>query len=146
MNYKILLRFLKLTYTLSLTWGIGLFLYSCDNSVNELSFTTKELSEVEISKIYNNYVNRNFREYTNHIASCQGKPRFYREQMINSYKQQFAEQLNNLGKIDSIKIEKIDLNNDKNHAVVHIKQYYEKSSPEVILLQFIFTSKGWMIK
>ena len=74
MNYKILLRFLKLTYTLSLTWGIGLFLYSCDNSVNELSFTTKELSEVEISKIYNNYVNRNFREYTNHIALSNNLP------------------------------------------------------------------------
>ena len=86
------------------------------------------------------------REYVNHIASCQGKPRFYKEQLINLYKQQLAEQLKMHGNIDSIKIERVYKSSNNQYANVYIRHFYDKSSSEEVLLQMVYTEKGWKIK
>ena len=74
---------LKKTYTHFLTIGVSLFfLFSCAKSQTEQSSMEEGPTNEEIHKIYTHYIKGHYSEYVSHIASCQGKPRFYREQII----------------------------------------------------------------
>ncbi len=145
-----ILNLIPQTYTqLFKMLGIGLFLMfiiSCGNNETNNSSDINGPTIEEIQHIYKHYTEGHFSEYVSHIASCQGKPRFYREQVINLYKQQLAEQREMYGTIDSITIENITKTPDHQHATVLIRHYYSKSNPEEILLQMIYTEKGWKIK
>lgn len=138
---------LKQTYTHFLTIGVSLFfLFSCTKSQTEQSSMEAGPTHKEIHTIYNHYIKGHYSEYVSHIASCQGKPRFYKEQLINLYKQQLAEQLKMHGNIDSIKIERVYKSSTNQYANVYIRHFYDKSSSEEVLLQMVYTEKGWKIK
>ena len=149
MTMKVNSRFyiLKKTYTHFFTIGVSLFfLFSCAKSQNEQSSMEEGPTNEEIHKIYTHYIKGHYSEYVSHIASCQGKPRFYKEQLINLYKQQLAEQLKMHGNIDSIKIERVHKSSTNQYAKVYIRHFYDKSSSEEVLLQMVYTEKGWKIK
>ena len=149
MTMKVNSRFyiLKQTYTRFLTIGVSLFfLFSCAETQTEQSSMESGPTKEEIHTIYTHYIKGHFSEYVSHIASCQGKPRFYKEQLINLYKQQLAEQVKKHGIIDSIKVERIDKNNTNQYANVYIRHFYDKSSSEGVLLQMVYTEKGWKVK
>ena len=149
MHDRMILNNLKQTYTQLLRLlGIGLLLITSSCSKRESVNSSDEAGPTpeEVYHIYNHYINGHFSEYVSHIVSCQGKPRFYREQIINLYKQQWAELTNKYGKVDSIKIERIQKGNNNEYATVYIRQYYNKVDAEEILLQMVYTEKGWKIK
>lgn len=147
---KITSNILKQTYTkLAKVFGVGLFIVflSCESTHNNTkTFTESNPTSEEVHRIYSHYVRGHFSEFVNHIASCQGKPRFYREQIINLYKQQWITQTEQLGVIDSFHIERITLSENNKYATIFIRHYYEKAPPESVLLQMINTEKGWKIK
>ena len=149
MHDRMLSTPLKQTYTQILNLlGIGLFLAvtACAKPVSVPSSNETGPTPEEVHHIYSHYTEGHFSEYVSHIASCQGKPRFYREQIINLYKQQWAELTAKYGAVDSIKIERIQKNATNEHATVYIRQYYNNAAPEEILLQMIYTEKGWKLK
>ena len=149
MAYKITSNILKQTYTkLTKVFGVGLLVMfaSCESPHTTNTLTESNLTPEEVHRIYSHYVSGHFSEYVNHIASCQGKPRFYREQIINLYKQQWITQTEQFGVVDSFHIERISLSENKKHATVFIRHFYEKVTPESLLLQMINTDKGWKIK
>ena len=149
MNDTKTIHIMKQTYTnLIAVLGIGLLLLlsSCEKEVNRPSSVEDGPSKEEIAHIYSHYTNRQFGEYVNHIASCKGKPRFYREQIINLYKQQSIDQEEQFGVIDSIHIERIVKSDDNTHAQVYIRHFYSKAPSEEVLLQMCYTSDGWKIK
>ena len=149
MNERMILNNFQQTYTQILKiLGIGLLLVISASTKRESVGSSNETRPTpdEVHHIYNHYIDGHFSEYVSHIASCQGKPRFYREQIINLYKQQWAELTEKYGKVDSIKIERIQKNNNNEYATVYIRQYYNKAAPEEILLQMVYTEKGWKLK
>lgn len=149
MNDRMILNNFQQTYTQILKiLGIGLLLVISACTKRESVGSSNETGPTpeEVHHIYNHYIDGHFSEYVSHIASCQGKPRFYREQIINLYKQQWAELTEKYGKVDSIKIERIQKNNNNEYATVYIRQYYNKAVPEEILLQMVYTEKGWKLK
>ena len=149
MNDRMILNILKQTFTQLLKLlGIGLLLIVCSCTKNESDKSSDETGPTpeEVYHIYTHYIEGHFSEYVSHIASCQGKPRFYREQIINLYKQQWEELTENYGKVDSIKIERIHKSDNNEYAAVYIRQYYSKAESEEILLQMVYTEKGWKIK
>ena len=149
MNDRMILNNFQQTYTQILKiLGIGLLLVisACTKRESVSSSNETGPTPEEVHHIYTHYIDGHFSEYVSHIASCQGKPRFYREQIINLYKQQWAELTEKYGKVDSIKIERIQKNNNNEYATVYIRQYYNKAVPEEILLQMVYTEKGWKLK
>lgn len=149
MNDTKTIHIMKQTYTnLLAVLGIGLLLLfsSCEKEENHPSSVEDGPTKDEIAHIYSHYTNRQFSEYVNHIASCKGKPRFYRELLINLYKQQFVDQEEQFGVIDSIHIERIVKSDDNKHAQVYIRHFYSKVPSEEVLLQMCYTSDGWKIK
>lgn len=149
MNDTKTIHIMKQTYTnLVAVLGIGLLLLfsSCKKEENRPSSAEDGPSKEEIAHIYSHYTNRQFGEYVNHIASCKGKPRFYREQIINLYKQQSIDQEEQFGVIDSIHIERIVKSDDNTYAQVYIRHFYSKAPSEEVLLQMCYTSDGWKIK
>lgn len=149
MNDTKTIHIMKQTYTnLIAVLGIGLLLLfsSCEKEENRPSSAEDGPSKEEIAHIYSHYTNHQFGEYVNHIASCKGKPRFYREQLINLYKLQFVDQEEQFGVIDSIHIERIIKSDDNKHAQVYIRHFYSKAPSEEVQLQMCYTSDGWKIK
>ena len=127
--------------------GIVFFYNSCSSETSECDIKDDKLNQEVISHIYSYYTDGNLNKYVNHIASCHGKPRYYREQMIDAYKQQFTEQCNTLGSIDSFKVESITINKSGDYATVLIRNYYSNTTPVTTIIQFVNTKKqGWMIK
>lgn len=140
LHYRFCTQFLMLL-------GIVFFYSSCNSTTLDNDEKDHELSQETIHRIYSYYAQGNFNKYVNHIASCHGKPRYYREQMIDAYKQQFSEQNNTLGSIDSFKVESIKMNHTGNYATVYVRNYYRNSTPGTTMLQFIYSQKqGWIIK
>lgn len=143
------LNIMKQTYTqLIKILGISLLLFT--NSCSKEEKQTENIEELptveEITHIYSLYTNGNMYDFVKHIASCQGKPQFYQEQIINLYKQQLANQESTYGKIDSIYIEQMTYNNNKTNAIVHIRHFYSNSPSEIVLIQMKKTEHGWMLK
>ena len=103
-------------------------------------------TESEIHHIYSHLLKGSYTDYVDHIASCLDKPRFYREQMVNLHRSQAQERANEMGRIDSITINKIQPHPDTHHATIHITHHYSQAPSEEILLQMIFIDNKWMIK
>lgn len=138
--YKFCTQFLMLL-------GIVFFYSSCNSISSENEVKDDHLNHEVIQRIYSYYAQGNFNKYVNHIASCHGKPRYYREQMIDAYKQRFSEQTKVLGCIDSFKVESIKINETGNYATVYIRNYYRNTTPGATILQFVYSKEqGWMIK
>ncbi|MBR4297616.1 MAG: hypothetical protein IKT82_05460 [Bacteroidaceae bacterium] len=149
MNDQKTFNIVKQIYTnLIIVVGISLLLlyFSCGDGEPKPSSAEDGPTEYEITHIYSHFINGHFSEYVSHIASSKGKPRFYREQLINLYKQQLAEQERTYGRIDSIRVERIIKNADNSHANVYIRKYYSKSNSEEDIIQMCYTENGWAIK
>lgn len=128
--------------------GLSLFLllFSCGFDEPKPSTAEEGPTPYEIEHMYSHFMKGHFSEYVNHVASCKGKPRFYREQIINLYKQQLADQERLYGKIDSIRVEGIVKNKENTHANVYVRNFYHNTNSQSILLQMIYTENGWAIK
>ena len=143
------LKTLNQTYAqlkIMLSIGLLLFIISCAKEETVQSSDKDGPTPKEIQNIYSHYIKGHYSEFVSHIASIQGKPRFYREQIINLYKQQAENQIEKFGKIDSIKVERINKSSDHKFASVNIILYYKNRTTEEIILQMVYTENRWKIK
>ena len=142
-------KYSKIAYgqlKLMLTIGCFLLAVSCNKQEEYRSSAEDGPTKEEIKHIYSHYIKGHFSEFVSHIASIQGKPRFYKEQIINLYKQQAEQQAETFGKIDSVKVEQIQKAANNKYATVKLSLFYKEASPEEVILQMVYTENGWKIK
>ncbi len=122
-----------------------LLISSCaPNDTENSSETAPTISE--INHIYSHLIKGRYADYVKHIASCKDKPRFYREQMVNIHRVQAQQRETEMGKIDSITINRIEPHSDTRHATVYLTHHYSNAPAEEVLLQMVYTENQWMIK
>lgn len=100
----------------------------------------------EIQHIYGHYIKGQYSDYIKHVASCKNKPRFYREQIINLYRQHDEQRKLEVGNIDSISVRHIEISPHAKHAKVFLIHHYQKAAPEEIILQMVYDEGAWHIK
>lgn len=145
---KILINSLRNALTFFFLGGcIGCFSFftSCAES-SEPTSNQHAPSVDEIKHIYNHYIQGQYSDFVSHIASCDGKPRFYKEQIINVYRTQAQLRKEQYGEIDSISVQRIEVSPHTHHAKAYILHHYTKAPREEVLLQMVYHKNKWMIK
>ena len=118
---------------------------SCATNDAENSSETAP-TKSEINHIYSHLLKGRYADYVKHIASCKDKPRFYREQMVNIHRIHAQQREAEMGKIDSISINRIETHSDTRHATIYLTHHYSNAPAEEVLLQMVYTENQWMIK
>lgn len=134
-------------HTMVLVWSIVvcLFVFSCQEA--EIKSNNENGPTIsEIKHIYSHYIKGNIKEYVKHIASCDSTSKMYVKNIIALHQTKLKTSQVECGKIDSIKICKIEKSTNKSHAKVYITHYYSNNTQEEILLQMVFKNNQWMIK
>ena len=124
------------------------FLFMLGSCTEHSSLSDPNLgpSPDEVKHIYSHYIKGQYSDFIKHIASCENKPRFYREQIINLYRQHDEQRMQEVGPLDSISVRKIEVSPHTQHAKVFIIHHYQKAAPEEIVLQMVFDQNKWKMK
>ncbi len=137
-------------FAFSLLFAFLTILASCGKApkAEELHSATppKDLTKIEVERIFNLYVQKDFTGYVNMIQSCDDKPEAYRREMATLFKQHAADQARDSGDITSVEVANITMGKDRRSAEVYLNISYTNRDTEEILLQFVHDGKTWRLR
>lgn len=100
----------------------------------------------EIERIYQLYLNGQYEAYVNEMASCDGMPESYRQQMVALHKQHARLQKEKNGGVRNFTIERIAPVTDGIYVNVFLRIHYVDHNQEEILLSMVKENGRWRMK
>ncbi len=101
--------------------------------------------ESEVLRIYNLYLKGLYEQYVQEMASCDGKPVAYRQQMVDLYEQHAAQQLSKNGGAIQATVVRIEPTPDGRQSNVFLRILYNNHSHEVVMISLVKVDGRWRL-
>ena len=121
-----------------------LLLLSCSGEVKPAESQGPTPEEVE--RIYNLFLQGRYEDYVAEMASCDSVPGFYRQQMVDLFKQHAFQQKERNGGAIKATVERMDVTPSAQQANVFLRVYYQNQTHEVVMLPMVKIGQRWRLE
>jgi len=120
--------------------------FSCGSGERPQEAQVTLPSETEVADFYNLYVHGDYAGFVAAMASCDGLPEDYRQQMATLYKQHAAAVKQDRGGVKAFKVGRMEAHNDSIHVNAFLNLTYQDGSSEEIMLPLVRVGGKWRLQ